>query len=197
MNEPTSMTQQERAVPAPAWRRGSSEELMEQTRAHNPDELVQLYSAEVWRFTSSLVSRPEDAEDVVMEVFAAAFANMGRLERASDQRLWLLGVARKKVSDSLRRQYRRSERPFAESDQSVAAPEPTEFQLATRGALEGLPDNQRQALTLKYVNGLSTEEVGAVMRKTLAATNSLLQRGRESMREALRRAMTEGLGDLR
>ena len=51
--------------------------------------------------------------------------------------------------------------------------------------MQQVAPDQREALILKYVNGLSTEEVGLVIRRSLAATNSLLQRGRESLRAAL------------
>jgi RNA polymerase sigma-70 factor (ECF subfamily) len=153
-------------------------------RAHSPAELVRLFSGEVWRFASSQVARREDAEDIVMEVFQAACGNFAKVERADDQRLWLLAIARKKVADTLRKQYRRAEQPIS-SVSEVAETVFDEAQMATRGALERLPEAERQALVLKYVNGLSTAEVGVVIRRSLAATNSLLQRARQNMREAL------------
>jgi RNA polymerase sigma-70 factor (ECF subfamily) len=167
-------------------------------RARTQEELVALFSTPVWRFVSSQLPRREDAEDVVMEVFASAFSSFGSLERATDQRLWLLGVARHKVADARRKRYQRAEQPYEEA---VAAPEtaaPTdELRLAMRTALDTLPSDQSQALVLKYVNGLSTEEVSAVLRKSLQATNSLLQRGRESMRRLLGPAVFEPSTELR
>lgn len=152
--------------------------------AQTPDELVTLFSGEVWRFVSAQIRRREDAEDAVMETFGAAFRDFGALTRAEDQRRWLLGVARKKTADILRRRYRRAERPLMESD--VAADGmPTASELAARGAISALPDGQREVITLKYVNGLSIEEIGRVIRRSPAATNGLLQRGRESLRESL------------
>ncbi|WP_227624946.1 RNA polymerase sigma factor [Fimbriimonas ginsengisoli] len=182
------MTPLERAPTAPQWQRETTEAMTDELpkpRATKPEELVQLFSGEIWRFVSSQLPKREDAEDVVMEVFAAAFAVFSKVERADDQRLWLLAVARKKVADCLRRQYRRAERPYSEVSEAASAPAASEMQLATRGALERLPDNQREVLVLKYINGLSTEEVGVVIKKSLAATNSLLQRGRQGLREAL------------
>ena len=154
-------------------------------RARTPDELVTLFSGEVWRFASAQVRHREDAEDIVMETFAAAFRDFDRLQRAEVQAHWLLGIARRKVADSYRRQYRRAELLMP---QEAAAPNgmPTEAHLAAREALAGLPAHHREVLTLKYVNGLSTEEIGKVTRRSTAATNSLLQRGRESLRAALK-----------
>lgn len=153
-------------------------------RARTPDELVTLFSGEVWRFASAQVRHREDAEDVVMETFAAAFRDFDRLQRADNQAHWLLGIARRKVADSYRKQYRRAELLMPEE---IAATDdmPTAAQLAARTALADLPAHHREVLTLKYVNGLSTEEIGKVTRRSTAATNSLLQRGREGLRAAL------------
>jgi RNA polymerase sigma-70 factor, ECF subfamily len=191
--EPTRMTTQERLTSARLWRRKSSDPMPEEQicdetrhlRARTQEELVTMFSRQIWRFASSQVARREDAEDIVMEVFAAAFSNFSKLERADDQRLWLLAIARKKVADSMRRHYRRAERPYSIAESAATVPASDDMRLATQGALERLPENQRQVLVLKYVNGLSTEEVGLVVRKSPQATNSLLQRAREALREAL------------
>jgi RNA polymerase sigma factor (sigma-70 family) len=153
--------------------------------ARSPDELVELFSGEVWRFTSSQISRREDAEDIVQEVFAAAFQNYAKVDRMLDQRLWLLTVARNKVASLLRQRYRRSEEPLSDEHSFEASMESTELQHAVRRGILGLPQPQAEVLVLKYVNGLSTEEVSQVIRKSLPATNSLLQRARSAFREAL------------
>ena len=154
-------------------------------RAREPGELVELFSDDVWRFVSSQVSRREDAEDVVMEVFAVAVAKFHRLYSVDSQRNWLLAVARKKAADCLRRQYRRAERPLEADDAVEESRGPGESGQAARIALQALPDGQGQALILKYVNGLSTEEVAQVIRRSVPATNSLLQRARGALRTAL------------
>jgi RNA polymerase sigma-70 factor (ECF subfamily) len=146
---------------------------------------VELYTDEVWRFASSQVSRREDAEDIVMEVFAVAIAKFHKVAAADSQRNWLLAIARRKAADSLRKHYRRAERPIADTEIAAEESSPGERQEATRVALQELPAAQSQALLLKYVNGLSTEEVGRVIGKSAAATNSLLQRARVALRTAL------------
>lgn len=153
-------------------------------RARDADELVEIYTDEVFRFVSAQMRRREDAEDVVMETFAAAFRDFPRVAKASNQGHWLLAIARKKVADAYRKQYRRAERPIMEGDVAPATGSSPEG-LGARAALAGLPDSQREVLTLKYVSGLSIEEIGQVTRRSSAATNSLLQRGRESLRVAL------------
>lgn len=186
-----SMTPYQRVIRTRLWRpKIESTDEGHVRCARTPDELVTLFSDEVWRFASAQVRHREDAEDVVMETFAAAFRDFERLQRADNQAHWLLAIARKKVADSYRKQYRRAELLMQETN---VAPDgmPSARGLAARGALAGLPEGQREVLTLKYVNGLSTEEVAKVTRRSPAATNSLLQRGRESLRAALGNDLSE------
>ncbi len=155
------------------------------TRASSPEELVEFFSDEVWRFASSQLPRREDAEDIAMEVFAAAFANFAKMSYVDDQRLWLLAVARKKVAGHLRKKYRRAEQPLTDSHIVASAMETSEVQEAVRIGIQSIPRLQAEALVLKYVNGLNTIEVSKVIRKSLPATNSLLQRARAAFREAI------------
>jgi len=87
-------------------------ERVTQPSAH---DLQAMYLDEVLRFVSSFVRPPAEAEDVVMEVFQAAFLNLHRLKRKDDPRVWLLGIARRKVADSLRIRYRRAESPLLDT----------------------------------------------------------------------------------
>jgi RNA polymerase sigma-70 factor (ECF subfamily) len=163
-------------------------------RARSPEELVELFSDDVWRYASSQVTRKEDAEDIVMEVFAAAFGSFHRVSKVGDQRLWLLCVARRKVVDTLRQRYRRAETPLEDVHVAPLQEDPSELEEAARNAISRLKPPQGEALVLKYVNGLSTEEVAQVIRKSLPATNSLLQRAREALRESLGTNFTEYTG---
>lgn len=54
---------------------------------------------------------------------------------------------------------------------------------AVNSILDKMSDEHSQALVLKYVNGLSTDEVASVMKRSPEAANSLLQRARQSFRE--------------
>ena len=53
-----------------------------------------------------------------------------------------------------------------------------------------LPDDRREVLTWKYVEGLPVDTIAARMGKTAKAVESLLSRARQQMRDLLRGYMT-------
>jgi RNA polymerase sigma-70 factor (ECF subfamily) len=132
----------------------------------------------VYAFASRRLRR-EDAEDATCETFQAAIDCLHR-RRGQDPRLWLLGIARRKVADALRRSSRRREVPL--EDWLVApgnkALERTEAEERLRKIVMALPEDQRDALLLQNLESLSIAQIAEVMDKTPVAVNSLLQRAR-------------------
>jgi RNA polymerase sigma-70 factor (ECF subfamily) len=155
--------------------------LWEEGRVRDPYELQRLYLDDVWRYVSARLDRKEDAEDVTMDVMAAAFERLRRDQAVAEPRLWLLTIAKNKVADALRRRYRRRETLLVDGDAAHGPDHLRRF--AVNSVLDKMAEDQSQALVLKYVNGLSTEEVGAVLKRSPEAANSLLQRARQSFRE--------------
>ena len=156
-------------------------------------ELQARYLDEVLRYVSSFVRPLADAEDVVMEVFQAAFLGLHKLKRKDDPRVWLLGIARRKVANTLRLQYRRSEIPLSGADNSSRDDSRSiERNALVQQLLAEMPQDQREALVLKYANGLSTREVATVLGRSEAAANSLLQRAREAFHKRGVNLFTDG-----
>jgi RNA polymerase sigma-70 factor (ECF subfamily) len=148
----------------------------------------------VYRYVAWRVRRRQDAEDVTAEVFAAAFAGLGKYRGQATPQAWLLGIARRKVIDAIRRQTRRRETleaemgsdlpPQAGSDSErdpAAALDQDEAARQIRQLVDGLNPDQREALLLQYVEGLSIAEIAVVMGRSAGAINSLLQRARASV----------------
>ena len=139
-------------------------------------DLQAMFLDDVFRYVSAFIRPPAEAEDVTMNVFHAAIGSTGRLK--GDPRLWLLGIARRKVADSLRRRYRRRESCLTPS--IAIASTDIEDALIVSDVLAQIPPEHGQVLVLKYVNGLAINEIANLIGKSDAATNSLLQRARES-----------------
>jgi RNA polymerase sigma-70 factor (ECF subfamily) len=139
------------------------------------------YMDDVLRYAFFRLGSREDAEDVAAQVRHAAL----RMGEAEDPRIYLIGIARRKVADVLRR---RSRGPRAHSldDPTFIPPggaddlDAIHRRAAIAAVMRQLPDDQREALALKYLVGLSAQEIADLTQRTPAAVNSLLQRAREA-----------------
>lgn len=144
--------------------------------------LVRDYLEVVYAYASRRLVTTADAEDVVAETFQVAIQNLHR-KRNSDTKLWLFGIARRKVADTLRKRKRRREdslQPWlATSESPQNNLERAESVASIRRIVLSLPDDQREALLLQHLEGLSIAEIGIVMGRSAAAINSLLQRARK------------------
>lgn len=129
------------------------------------------------------------AEDLTQETFLAAVRELRRGAPVAEPLPWLIGIARHKWLDHLRRQRRSSwtllsweddvgdTTPFTVGDGDV-----THDRAAA--ALAMVPSPQREALLLRYLDGLSVPEVAAALGRSVSATESLLARARVTVRRS-------------
>jgi len=178
---------------------GEGPETMDST-AQSIDHLYEQHLDVVYSFVLHRVPDPTEAEDITLETFAAAITAFSRFRGESSPRAWLLGIARQKIAEALRRHesQQRWELPVgALSEQQretlrllFAAdirqlPEDAalqnEAQRVMRQLLASLPEAQREALLLQVEQELPIREIARVLGRTEAATNSLLERGRAAI----------------
>ncbi len=139
------------------------------------------------------------AEDLNQETWLEALDGIDRFSAAQGSfRNWLFGIARKRVALHYRRRaLAGTPTPFSDrfeesaelGDTSVLPEdviEQVERQSVVRAAIMVLPDDRRQVLLGKYVEGLSVETIASRTGRTAKAVESLLSRAREQMRVLLR-----------
>jgi RNA polymerase sigma factor (sigma-70 family) len=131
----------------------------------------------------------EDAEDVLQEVFAAAFNAMIADERALNVRPWLYRIARNRSLNHLRRvqaigvdsmDVHLSENGASTADKVHRR---EEFRLLVED-VQGLPETQRTALLLREIDALSYDQIAEAMDTTIPSVKSLLVRARVSLAES-------------
>src|SRR5438270_455085 len=86
--------------------------------------LHERYLNDVFRYVSRRVPQREEAEDITAEVFAAAFVGLPRFRGQCPPLLWLLGIARRKIADALRRREARPETLASELPGETPAADP-------------------------------------------------------------------------
>jgi RNA polymerase sigma factor (sigma-70 family) len=168
-------------------------------------DLYQRHAHTLLAFIRRYASTREDAEDVLLEVFLAAFENGSLAKLGEDEQLaWLRRVARNKCVDLYRRaRYRQAvslegvaELLYEEED---CAPEElalrSEEHALLRTRLADLPQQQQVVLRLRFGNGLRSAEIARQLNKSESAVRMLLSRALNFLREVYQRQEQGGNSD--
>jgi RNA polymerase sigma factor (sigma-70 family) len=178
--------------PTPLLRIQSDERLVALTRRGNQaayEALVARYQSRLLAFCRHMLGSREDAEDVLQEVFAAAFNAMIADERTLNVRPWLYRIARNRSLNHLRRVQAigvdSMDVHFSENGASTAdkVHRREDFRLLVQD-VQGLAETQRTALLLREIDALSYEQIAEAMETTVPSVKSLLVRARVSLAES-------------
>ena len=147
------------------------------------------YQSRLLAFCRHMLSSKEDAEDVLQEVFAAAFNAMLADDRPINVRPWLYRIARNRSLNHLRRTQAvgvdSMDVHLSEGGTTTAdkVHKREEFRLLVSD-VQDLPETQRTALLLREIDALSYEQIADAMETTVPSVKSLLVRARVSLAEA-------------
>lgn len=178
--------------PTPLLRLQSDERLVTLARRGNQgafEALVGRYQSRLLSFTRHMLGSKEDAEDVLQEVFAAAYNAMLADDRPINVRPWLYRIARNRSLNHLRKQQPigvdSMDIHFADGGISTAdrVHKREDFRHLMEDVGE-LPETQRTALLLREIDALSYEQIAEAMETTVPSVKSLLVRARVSLAEA-------------
>jgi RNA polymerase sigma-70 factor (ECF subfamily) len=140
------------------------------------------------RFARTLARNAHDADDIVQIALERALARLDQLRPDSQLSSWLFGIVRNAWIDEVRARGRQG-RIFAPQElgeqvgeESLGAVVDT---LAVQDALARLPDEQRIAVGLVLVEGLSYKEAARIMEIPIGTLTSRLARGRDALQEML------------
>ena len=154
-------------------------------------EFVNTYTDAVYSFIRRRLSPRHDlVDDLVQEVFIAAWENLNSFRGTSPLRAWLLGIARHKVEDYYRRLFQAAqpldpavaeEMPATELDIEAIADRERTAQRAHQ-VLEELPEHYSVALQWRYWERRKAREMAEATGRSEKAIERLLARAREQFR---------------
>lgn len=149
-----------------------------------------------------------DASDIVQQTMLEAHRGLDKFRGKTEEEIggWLRRIMARNLADEVRR-FRRGKRDaamelslqaaFADSSVcmerflsgGISSPDHramrNEQLLKLAAAIEGLPDDQRTAVTLHHLQGLSSAEIARQMDRTEVSVAGLLRRGLKRLRETL------------
>ena len=196
-------------APAIGWSEvGSSEAILIARCAAGDEvactELVAEHQRMVFQLAIHLLGDREEALDLSQEVFLNVFRTIGRFRGQSALRTWIYRIVinqarnrqrwwrRRHRAEQVSLEERIENREFLPPADALAEPDRMfgRKELASRiwQALTALPFDQRTAIVLREIDGLSYDEIAFSLGVAVGTVKSRLTRAREALRAQLREA---------
>ena len=163
--------------------------------------LVESQSGVIYRLALKMLGNPQDAEDVLQETFIKAYRGLPKFDGRSSLSTWLYRIATNEALMALRRRKQVElslEEPHDSADEDQEPLQITDWcclpeqeLLSGEGrayldqAIQALPPNLKAVFLLRDIEGLSTQETGAVLKLSETAVKTRLSRARLRLRERL------------
>jgi RNA polymerase sigma-70 factor, ECF subfamily len=171
------------------------------------EDLVRRHQQRVFALVNGILRRPDDVEDVAQQVFLKAYLGIRRFDQRAAFSTWLYKIAVNECWDYLRKKKVRplvyeadlSEEQVSRLDGIVSADRPPEGpndraearELLER-MLDTLPDQDRQLLLLKEVEGFSVQELAEILKLNVNTVKVRLFRARGRIMDVYRRRLSQG-----
>ncbi len=140
------------------------------------------------RFARSLARDPHAADDLVQSAVERALVHADQLRPDAQASSWLFGILRNDWIDERRAQARQARvLGFADDVEGVADPSagPPAGLTDVAAAMEQLPEEQRLAVALVLVEGMSYKDAAHVLGVPIGTLTSRLARGRDALQGLL------------
>lgn len=155
--------------------------------------LYDLYISKVYNLSLSYVQNVEDAEEITQNVFEKIYFKANEFKGDSSVSTWVYRIAINSALNFIRSKKRIKHYLFplkevAEVptfDHPGVLLENKEKSVLLFSVINKLPDNQKTAFILTYIDGLPQKEIAAVLGVSVKAVESLLQRGKKNLRRKL------------
>ena len=171
---------------------------MARLRAGDPrafEELVTTYQHRVFGVAFRMLGSRAEAEEIAQETFLRAYRTLPEFRAEARLHTWLYAIASRLCLNRLASADRRLARDAGEALAQAPSPEPdaavalerAEREEAVRDAIAALPDDRRIVVILRDLEGLSYEEIAAVLALEPGTVRSRLHRARMDLRAKLER----------
>lgn len=162
------------------------------------EPLVRAYEPQGLRLALGMMGNAEDAEDALQEAFVKTFRSLDRFDPSRAFGPWFFQILRNQCRDLLRRRSARFQvevvgdgllESRADSGPGSAARhrERTEARRIVWTALERLPEDQREVIVLKEIQGFRYQEIASILDVPEGTVASRLFNARQALKQVLNR----------
>jgi RNA polymerase sigma-70 factor (ECF subfamily) len=162
-------------------------------------ELFQSLGEEMMGFASRMLQDRNAAEDVFQEAMLGSLQSIGHYDGRVSLRAWMYGILRNKIADAFRKRGRdavvsnadpedaqfRADGHWKDSARFSPFNENAEMLDVVRECMDALPHNQKEVLTLRAIEGLSSEEAAQALDLTNTNLRQVLHRARQNVRKCV------------
>lgn len=156
-------------------------------------KLYELYLNKVYATTMHYLQNIEDSQEVTQDIFVKIFKNAHTFKGNSTVSTWIYRIA---VNTSLNYLKTRNKKPFLFSFENLKYEFPDfehpgileenkEMAKLMYTAINSLPDSQKTAFILGFIDEKPRQEISDIMEISLKAVESLLQRAKQNLRKKL------------
>ena len=189
----------------------TDQQLVQRAQRGDPrafDLLVLKYQGRIGALVSRYINDPGEVEDVTQEAFIKAYRALDKFRGDSTFYTWLYRIASNAAKNHLVAKGRRpgadatieDAEGFEQADliSESSTPEAVlmseELAQVVTEAMDALPEELRAALTLREFEGLSYDDIAAVLECPVGTVRSRIFRAREAIDDRVREQMSEELG---
>lgn len=146
----------------------------------NEEQIVRTYADMVYKIAYHYTANAMDAEDVYSETFLTYFKCERSFDSEEHRKAWFIRVTINCAKDLLSE--RHSEGELNEELAGDVGHASQEGLLTLRQAIDALPQQQKELITLYYLNDLSIKEIAEILNKNENTVKVTLSRARENLR---------------
>jgi len=146
-------------------------------------------SSRLRQFVQSRIKSTADADDVLQSVFLNIHSKLDTLCKEDRIESWVFQITRNTIADHFRKKRAvqlDSETAIEDSDHTVPGNVTAELSECLVKMIDSLPGDQRRALSMYELEGLSQKDIANRVSISLSGTKSRIQRGRKSLKEMLK-----------
>lgn len=153
--------------------------------------IVERYGKPIFNLAYRMTGDPHAADDLTQDIFLKAYEKLAYFDEQNRFFTWLFTIGVNHARNYIKRQQVRSPHVVRSSEDHISGDDPEEDMLNDENSafvlqgLRQLPVDMREAIVLRYLEGLPIEEIAQITGISLSAAKMRIYRGLEHLRKLM------------